>query len=179
MIDELLEFNREFVRNKGYEPFIAGKRPKKGIAVVSCMDTRLTELLPAALGLKNGDAAIIKTAGAVIKSPFGSVVRSLLVAVYELGVKEIMIVGHKDCGAKDLDSGEMIEEMEKRGVPAADISMMDYCGVDFKTWLRGFSTPEESVRDTVALVREHPLIPKDVSVRGFVIDPLTGGLSVV
>ena len=63
------------------------------------MDTRLTELLPAALGIKNGDVKIIKNAGAIISHPFGSVIRSLLVAIYELGVYEVMIFGHTDCVA--------------------------------------------------------------------------------
>ena len=74
MIDELLKFNREFVKSKGYERFITNKYPDKKIAIVSCMDTRLTELLPAALGIKNGDVKIIKNAGAIISHPFGSVV---------------------------------------------------------------------------------------------------------
>lgn len=64
---------------------------------MTCMDTRLVELLPAALGLKNGDVKIIKNAGAVISNPFGSAVRSLLIAIFELGVKEIMVIGHTDC----------------------------------------------------------------------------------
>ena len=55
MIDELLEYNRGFVDKKGYEKFITNKYPDKKIAIVSCMDTRLIELLPAALGIKNGD----------------------------------------------------------------------------------------------------------------------------
>ena len=53
------------------------------------MDTRLTALLPAALGIKNGDVKMIKNAGGVISHPFGSVIRSLLVAIFELGVEEI------------------------------------------------------------------------------------------
>ena len=53
------------------------------------MDTRLTELLPAALGIMNGDVKIIKNEGGVISHPFGSVIRSLMVAIYELGVKEV------------------------------------------------------------------------------------------
>ena len=54
MIDELVSYNREFVKNKGYEKYITNKYPDKKIAIVSCMDTRLTELLPASLGIKNG-----------------------------------------------------------------------------------------------------------------------------
>ena len=63
------------------------------------MDTRLTELLPAALGLKNGDAKIIKNAGGLVISAFDSAMRSLIVAIYELGVQEIMVVAHSHCGA--------------------------------------------------------------------------------
>lgn len=103
MIDELLEYNRGFVDKKGYEKFITNKYPDKKIAIVSCMDTRLIELLPAALGIKNGDVKIIKNAGAIISHPFGSVIRSLMVAIYELGVVEIMIIGHSDCGAQHMD----------------------------------------------------------------------------
>lgn len=80
MIDELVSYNREFVKNKGYEKYITNKYPDKKIAIVSCMDTRLTELLPASLGIKNGDVKIIKNAGAIISHPFGSVIRSLMVA---------------------------------------------------------------------------------------------------
>ena len=59
MIDQILEYNKTFVDRKDYEKFITDKYPDKKLAVLSCMDTRLTELLPAALGLKNGDAKII------------------------------------------------------------------------------------------------------------------------
>ena len=59
MIDELLKFNEAFVAEKGYEKYITTKYPDKKIAIVTCMDTRLVELLPAALGLKNGDVKLI------------------------------------------------------------------------------------------------------------------------
>ena len=83
MIDEIIEYNKTFVARKGYEPYVTDKYPDKKLAVLSCMDTRLTELLPAALGLKNGDAKIIKNAGGLVISPFDSAMRSLVVAVYE------------------------------------------------------------------------------------------------
>ena len=81
MIDSILNYNREFVAKKGYEKFVTDKYPDKKLAVLSCMDTRLTELLPAALGLRNGDAKIIKNAGGLVISPFDSAMRSLVVAV--------------------------------------------------------------------------------------------------
>ena len=60
MIDKIIDYNKTFVEQKGYEKYLTDKYPDKKLAVLSCMDTRLTELLPAALGLKNGDAKIIR-----------------------------------------------------------------------------------------------------------------------
>ena len=88
MIDKILEHNEEFVNKEKYKPYEASKYPARKLAIVTCMDTRLIELLPAALGIKNGDAKIIKNAGGVITHPYGSVMRSLLVGILELGVEE-------------------------------------------------------------------------------------------
>ena len=77
MIDEILKYNKEFVEEKKYEQYKTSKSPDKKIAIITCMDTRLTELLPAALGIRNGDVKIIKNAGGVVSHAFGSVVRSV------------------------------------------------------------------------------------------------------
>ena len=77
MIDEILKYNKEFVEEKKYEQYKTSKYPDKKIAIITCMDTRLTELLPAALGIRNGDVKIIKNAGGVVSHAFGSVVRSV------------------------------------------------------------------------------------------------------
>ena len=176
MINEILKFNREFVAEKGYEPYLTDKYPDKKIAIVSCMDTRLTKLLPAALGLRNGDVKIIKNAGGVITNPFDSTMRSLLVGVYELGVEEIMIVGHTDCGVQGMDGEEMLHLMRRRGIDDEHISLMKHCGIDLEKWLHGFDNVNEAVRETVDLVRNHPLMPADVTVRGYIMDSTTGGL---
>lgn len=176
MIDELLSFNRSFVESKGYEKYITDKYPDKKIAIVTCMDTRLTELLPTALGIRNGDVKMIKNAGGTINHPFGSAMRSLLVAIYELGVKEVMIIGHTDCGVQHMDSELMLKHMRERGVSQDHIDMMEYCDVNLRQWLSGFNDTEEAVRKSVALVRHHPLVPDDITVRGFIMDSVTGEL---
>ena len=175
-IDKVLEFNREFVASKKYEAHLTDKYPDKRLAVLSCMDTRLSVLLQDALGLKNGDAKIIKNAGAVIPSKWDSAMRSLIVAVYELGVNEIMVVAHTTCGACHMSFGHFKEEMLKRGIPESE---MDSNDVDLNEWLEGFHDTEASVRNTVASIIEHPLIPKDIVVRGFIIDSATGELNEV
>ena len=133
MIDELLNFNKTFVETKGYEKYITNKYPDKKIAIVTCMDTRLTELLPAALGIKNGDVKIIKNAGGTITHPFGSAMRSLLVAIYELGVEEVMIIGHTDCGVQHMDSETMLQHMRERGISQDHIEMMQYCDINLNS----------------------------------------------
>lgn len=177
MINEILEYNRRFVEQKSYEQFATDKYPNKKLAIVTCMDTRLIQLLPAALGLKNGDFKIIKNAGGTITNPFDSTVRSLLVAIYELGVNEVMIIGHTGCGVQGMDSNEMQHLMKERGIPEKNITLMKHCGIDLDSWLHGFDDTEAAVRETVDLVRNHPLIPKDVSVKGYIMDSVTGELT--
>lgn len=164
---------------KRYEQYATSKYPNKKIAILTCMDTRLVELLPAALGLKNGDVKIIKNAGGVVTNPFGSVIRSLLVAIIELGVEEIMVIGHTDCGVQHIDSEQMIEHMKQRGIAQESIDLMKYCGIDFERWLAGFDTVEQSVTDTVETIRHHPLMPQDIRIGGYVIDTDTGELTTV
>jgi len=176
MIDQIIEYNKAFVAQKGYEQYVTDKYPDKKLAVLSCMDTRLTELLPAALGLKNGDAKIIKNAGGLVISPFDSAMRSLIVAIYELGVKEIMVVAHSHCGACHMSFDHFHHEMLARGISEETLDTIRKCGVDLNQWLEGFKDTPDSVRKTVTTIATHPLMPRDVVVRGFIIDSVTGGL---
>ncbi len=179
MIEEILKHNSEFVAQKGYEKFATSKYPDKKIAIVTCMDTRLVELLPAALGLRNGDVKIIKNAGGTITNPFDSTMRSLLVAVYELGVNEIMVIGHTGCGVQGMNAAEMLHLMRERGVSEEHISLMRHCGIDLDSWLHGFEETDAAVAETMDLIRNHPLMAQDVKVGGYIMDSLTGELRVV
>jgi len=128
MIDQIIDYNKTFVEQKGYEKYITDKYPDKKLAVLSCMDTRLTELLPAALGVKNGDAKIIKNAGGLVISAFDSAMRSLIVAIYELGVQEIMVVAHSHCGACHMSYDHFHHEMhEKDSVPTRFLCQWSVC----------------------------------------------------
>ena len=179
MIDEILKHNREVVASKSYERFVTSKYPDKKIAIVTCMDTRLVELLPAALGIRNGDVKIIKNAGGTITTPFDSTMRSLLVAVYELGVNEIMVIGHTGCGVQGMNADEMLDLMRNRGVSEEHITLMKHCGIDLKNWLHGFEETDAAVSETVDLIRNHPLMAADVRVAGYIMDSLTGELHVI
>ena len=164
MIDQIIDFNKSFVEQKGYEKYITDKYPDKKLAVLSCMDTRLTELLPAALGLKNGDAKIIKNAGGLVISAFDS------------AIQEIMVVAHSHCGACHMSYDHFHHEMIARGVTDETLDTIQKCGVDLHHWLEGFKDTPTSVRKTVETIKTHPLVPKDIVVRGFIIDSETGAL---
>lgn len=177
-LEEILKFNKEFVEKKEYEKYNTTKYPDKKIAILSCMDTRLTELLPKALDLKNGDAKIIKNAGGTVIHPFGSAMRSLLICVYEFDIKEIFIIGHYDCGVSSMDTDKMIKKMIEKGIDVQTLDTLSRTGIKVKKWLHGFDCVEESVRESVTKVKNHPLMPSNVAIHGLIMDPLTGRLDV-
>lgn len=179
MMEDVLQYNKEFVKSRAYEPYVTTRYPDKKLAILTCMDTRLVELLPAALGIRNGDAKIIKNAGGVITHLYGSVMRSLLVAILELGVEEIMVIGHTDCGVQGMDGGDLLKKLEERGIPEERIDMICHSGINLKEWLSGFCSVEDSVKETVMSLKEHPLMPGGITIRGFIMDSVTGALTAV
>ncbi|WP_066566273.1 carbonic anhydrase [Snodgrassella sp. CFCC 13594] len=179
VMNEILDFNNQFVEAGEYEQFFTDKYPEKQLAIVSCMDARILDLLPRALGLKNGDAKLIKNAGALVTHPWGSVMRSLLVAVFELKVTEIMVIGHYDCGMQGLHAPDMLNRMRAKGISDERIDVLENAGIDLDKWLTGFSRVEDAVCHSVNMIRKHPLMPANIKVHGLVIHPTTGQLTVV
>ena len=178
-LEEILAYNQEFVKNEQYLPYQTTKFPDKKIVIVSCMDTRLVELLPKAMNVANGDVKIIKTAGAIVNHPFGGVMRSIIVAIHALGAEEVFIVGHEDCGMAAMDSDQLVGQMVTNGVSEEIFSTLEHVGIDVKSWVKGFSNVHESVTESVNLVKNHPLLPAHIPVTGMVIHPATGKLNVV
>src|SRR5262245_35621815 len=179
ILAEVLEHNRRFVAGKQYEPFATDRFPNKKFVVVTCMDTRLVELLPAAMDLRQGDVKVLKTAGAIVTHPFGGIMRSILVAVYQLGAQEIAVVGHHDCGMINLNCSEILKRAGERGIDEKVITTLRHGGIDLERWLTGFANVSDGVKQSVSVIRNHPLLPKDVLVHGLLISPETGALEVV
>ena len=180
VIEEILKTNENFCKNPPIdysgEDHHESKLPKKHLAIVTCMDTRLVDFLEPALGLKRGDVKVIKTAGNVIVDVFDSTIRSLLVCIYELGVKEIAIIGHHECGMAKTTSESLTKAMLERGISADAIKMVNK---ELKEWADGFKNPEENVAKVVADIKNNPLIPKDVKVHGLIFHPRSGKLDLI
>lgn len=178
-VEAVLAHNRAFAdeRRAGERP--ASGRPALGLAIVTCMDARLTRLLPDALGLSNGDAAIIQVAGATLVEPYGEAMRSLLVAVGELGVRDIMVIGHTDCGTCGMRAEHLLDALEGSGTERERIDAVLSSDPRAGHILDGFTVLEDEVASSVRAIRTHPLMPRGIRVSGFTIDIETGRLTEV
>lgn len=178
LLDEIIEYNRSFVEQNKFEPYLTSKFPDKKFVVLTCMDTRLIELLHASMNIKNGDVKMIKSAGGVVSTAFGGIMRSIIVAIYELGAEEVLVIGHYDCGMSNLNPLRMKEKFLERGIEERTLEILESSGLHIERWLRGFEDVTESIKSSVSLIRNHPLVPQ-IPVHGLVIDPNTGKLDVV
>lgn len=176
---KILEYNENFVKEKSFQAFQTSKFPDRKMVILSCMDTRLVELLPKSMNLKNGDIKIIKNAGAIVSHPFGSAMKSILVAVYELNADEVFVIGHHDCGMSKIDSNEMITHIKEKGISEEVLNTIENAGISLHQWLKGFESVEDNVKNSVNVIRKHPLLPPHIPVHGLVIDPHTGKLDLV
>jgi carbonic anhydrase len=157
IIDQALEANRKYARS--YDQTLAN-HPAPKIAVVTCMDPRLSDL-PQILGLKHADIDVIRTGGPAVTE---DVLSELVVSTRVLGTTEIMLLNHSGCGFTTFTDDEL---NAKLSVSTGDTSPAPMRFFSYKD-------PEEHTREQIARVRSHPWIAKDVPVRGFVFDMITG-----
>jgi carbonic anhydrase len=133
-------------------------RPRRKVAVLACMDTRI-DLFPM-LGLARGDAHIIRNAGGLVTD---DALRSLATSQRKLGTEEIVVVMHENCGLHGADDDAFAREL------AAD-------GVEPRWRLGGFDDLDATLRGGLARLRESRELPHRDHIRGFVYDPETGAL---
>lgn len=180
VLEQMLAKNKAFVDSTAliHEQIgsYVGKVPKRNLAVFTCMDTRLVEFLEPALGLRREDAVVIKNAGNSVTGPFEATIRSLVIAIYELGVQEIMVIGHEDCGVAHSSADTVINKMLNRGISPDAIKMIKD---ELAVWLDTFHHPHDNVRQVVERIRNNPLIPADVPIHGLIFEPHTGEVSVL
>jgi carbonic anhydrase len=160
--DEVLKANEEYIRNFGLGGLKAA--PARRLAIVACMDARLT--VEHIAGLKTGDAHIIRNAGGVVTD---DVIRSLLISHYLLGTNEWLIIEHTGCGMLSFKDEDLIGRLEQ------ETGVMAHAPSHF----HAFADLETNLRRQIAKVRAHPWVPKEIPVRGFIYDVGTGRLNEV
>ena len=171
LLDEILESNNEFL--KEFDKIELSHMPKKKLAIVTCMDTRLSDgFLEQAMGISRGDAKIIKNAGNNVLDR--DIIRSLAAAIFALGVEEIILVGHHDCGMATAKPEKLKEAMIEKGISPDEIAK-----IDISDWIGAIETEESNVISGVEKIRNSLFIPESVSVHGLIIDPITGKIDVL
>jgi carbonic anhydrase len=159
-IDDLLHANERYAER--YDEGGLPAPPARRVAILTCMDARLD---PARmLGLRTGDAHVIRNAGGRAQDAL----RSLVISQRMLGTTEVMVIHHRDCGMLGLRDEDVRERVRQE--LGADDGGMEYLG---------FQDPEGAVRDDVALLRSSPLVADDMTIRGFLYDEDTGRLEEV
>ena len=138
--------------------------PAKRLAIIACMDARLSP--EQFLGLKTGDAHIIRNAGGIVTE---DAIRSLIISHHLLGTQEVIIVNHTDCGMLTFKDEELTARLEAATNAAAVTPDRFYAFPDL----------EKNVRQQIHRVKSHPWIPANIAVRGFIYDVKTGKLNEV
>jgi carbonic anhydrase len=161
-IDDALKANETYARN--FKLGSLPMPPAKKLAIVACMDARLT--IEPMLGLSTGDAHIIRNAGGIVTE---DAMRSLLISHYLLGTQEFMVINHTDCGMLTFKDSDLLQRLEReKGVSVLSPSHF-----------HAFDNLEANVRRQIGRIRSHPWIPKEIPVRGFIYDVETGKLNEV
>lgn len=160
VIDQAMKANERYA--KTYDPKWGAGPPKPKLAVVTCMDPRLSDL-PGILGLKHADIDVIRTGGPAVTE---DVLAELLVSTRVLGSKEIMLLNHTGCGFTTFTDAELNAKFSKLTGDATPAPMRFFA----------FKDPEQQTKDQIEMVRSHPWISKEVPVRGFIFDVNTGRL---
>src|SRR5690242_8785620 len=158
VIDEVIQANEIYART--HELRKLTPRPERRLAVLTCMDTRLSIRT---LGLKTGDAHIIRNAGGIVTDDS---LRSLVVSHYLLGTEEFMVINHTDCGLMLTSEQDLRTRIQNRAGTAAIAPASVYA----------FQHSDENVRHQWQKLRTPPWITKQVAVRGFVYDVSSGRL---
>jgi carbonic anhydrase len=157
IIDKAVEANRHYAKN--YDPSL-GKRPAPKIAVVTCMDPRLSDLT-GILGIPQADLDVIRTGGPAVTE---DVLGELVVSTRVLGTREILLLNHTGCGFTTFTDEELNSKLAASTGDASPAPMRFF----------SYKDPEENTREQIKKVRSHPWIAKEIPVRGFIFDVETG-----
>jgi carbonic anhydrase len=162
IIDDAVKANRSYAKKHDRK---LAQRPYPKIAVVTCMDPRLSDL-PSILGIPQADIDVIRTGGPAVTE---DVLGELVVSTKILGSKEIMLFNHTGCGFTTFTDAELNAKLAAETGDASPSPMRFFA----------FKDPVQNTREQIKLVRSHPWIAREIPVRGFVFDMETGLLTEV
>ena len=177
IVDEIVEANKKYVSTFGNKKDLA-LPPARGFAILTCMDARLDPAKYA--GLSEGDAHVIRNAGGRASD---DAIRSLVISHKLLGTREWLVIHHTNCGMELFTDG-VIGDLLADNLKTAHFDGKTWSnpnhghGSDagqFVKWHTIKDQPSSVVQD-VRRIREHPLVPKDIPIYGYIYDVHSGNL---
>ena len=177
ILDEILKANEEYVAEFGEKGALA-LPPARGFTVLTCMDARLDPAKYA--GLSEGDAHVIRNAGGRASD---DAIRSFVISYKLLGTKEFFIIHHTDCGM-EFFTNDVMSNLLSSSLETAALDENGFHDVGttpgsdegkYINWLT-ISNQTGSVVEDVKRVRNHPLVPKNIPIYGYLYDVKTGKL---
>lgn len=177
-LDEIVEFNQSFVDENRFTPFSIREKQEKPVLILSCMDSRFIELIPEVMNLNIEDAKIIQNDGGLISHPFGSVMRSIIVSIYELNVDEIFVIGRNECTNKNKQS-TCLHKLMENDHSLHKMKTLRHVGINVEQWLKEYDNPVDGLSQSVQMIKNHPLLPEKIAVHGLIMDPTSGKLNLI
>jgi len=180
ILQEVLAANARYAANFGDKGKLA-MPPARHFAILTCMDARLQPSKYA--GLTEGDAHVIRNAGGRASD---DAIRSLVISYKLLGTREWFVIHHTNCGM-EFFTNEVMRGLLKSSLKTAVLDAGGFRDVgpgpgasegDHIDWLT-IKNPEQSVVEDVRRIRNHPLVPRDIPIYGFIYDVGTGRLNEV
>ncbi|MEX0849367.1 MAG: carbonic anhydrase [Candidatus Dependentiae bacterium] len=162
-MNEAISYNADIVKRKRIL-MASNNKPKDKLILITCMDTRINPY--ALFGISSGEAHILRNAGGIVTE---DVIRSILLSMHALGTNQIMIVKETNCGLTGLNDNTFRADLMNKFKTDTVVPQQFY----------GFSDLKENIKQQMQKIKNHPWIPNDIKIRGFILDIKTGGLNEV
>lgn len=173
-------FNNRFIGNF---PVTTDPVHRKKVLFIIGMEDPLEQWLYSALPVPPEQMMVLKSYGPVISEPYDSLMRSVIIAVYQENVEEIFVIGSAVRDESISNQNDFISKMKQKGVTAVKIQTVEYLfkhcfpgftGNDIGEWMERSKTVTYDIKQSVDLIRRHPLIPSGIRVYGLLMDTVNG-----
>lgn len=172
LLDEVLIANRERVAGRlvPRPPSLGNRR----LLVLTCADTRLTALLPRAMGVGPHEMHQVRNAGVQVPGPEGDPVRSLAALILLGQATEVFVVGHTDCAMNRATTADLLGAMDREGVDPATLG-----GRDAGEWFGAHESVRENILNGARIIRSSAVLPAGVPVHALIVNTATGELELL
>lgn len=158
---------------------IIARNVAQPVIILSSLDPSLADLLPQTMNLSQGLTRTIQNGNGMISHPFGSIMRSIIFSIYDLEAREVFVIGQKDVNDPEITNTAFPNKMLENKQFQRKIKTLQHAGINIDKWLEGYNHPSDGLRQSVHMIKNHPLLPNHVLVHGLLLDAKTGEMDII